>query len=78
LPLTQRRKPTTFRPLTALLPESVGLDLLFIETKWASLASSGLTVQALTDFLPLGVTLDIKTVRHDTLKEAHVSKEMSL
>jgi hypothetical protein len=32
LPLPQRRKPTTFRPLTALLPESVGPELLFIET----------------------------------------------
>ena len=30
----------------------------------------GLTVDALTDFLPFEVTLDIKTVRHDTLKIA--------
>jgi hypothetical protein len=44
--------------------------LLLIETKWASLVSYGLTVQALTDFLPLEVTLDVKTVRHDTLKVA--------
>jgi hypothetical protein len=29
-----------------------------------------LTVEALTDFLPLDVTLDVKTVRHDTLKVA--------
>jgi hypothetical protein len=29
-----------------------------------------LTVDALTDFLPLEVTLDMKTVRHDTLKVA--------
>jgi hypothetical protein len=29
-----------------------------------------MTVDALTDFLPLDVTLDIKTVRHDTLKVA--------
>jgi hypothetical protein len=65
-----RRQPTTFRPLTSLLTESVAPELLFIETKWASLVSYGLTVQALTDFLPLEVTLDIKTVRHDTLKVA--------
>ena len=32
--------------------------------------SYGLTVQALTDFLPLEVTLDIQTVRHDSLKVA--------
>jgi len=36
-----------------------------METKWSSLVSHGLTVDALTDFLPLDVTLDVKTVRHD-------------
>jgi hypothetical protein len=41
-----------------------------METKWSSLVSYGLTVEALTDFLPLDVTLDVKTVRHDTLKIA--------
>ena len=41
-----------------------------METKWSSLVSYGLTVEALTDFLPLDVTLDVKTVRHDTLKVA--------
>jgi hypothetical protein len=66
----RRRKTTSFRPLTTLLPESVAPELLFMETKWASLVSYGLTVDALTDFLPLEVTLDIKTVRHDTLKVA--------
>jgi hypothetical protein len=66
----QHRKTTTFRPLTSLLTESVAPELLLIETKWASLVSYGLTVQALTDFLPLEVTLDVKTVRHDTLKVA--------
>jgi hypothetical protein len=66
----QRRKTATFRPLTSLLTESVAPELLLIETKWASLVSYGLTVQALTDFLPLEVTLDVKTVRHDTLKVA--------
>src|SRR5215510_13468150 len=65
-----RRQPTTCRPLTALLTEAVAPERLFIETKWASLVSYGLTVQALTDFLPLAVTLDIKTVCHDTLKVA--------
>jgi hypothetical protein len=66
----QRRKTTTFRPLTVLLDESVAPDLLFIETKWASLVSYDLSVEALTDFLLLEVTLDIQTVRHDTLTVA--------
>jgi len=58
-----RRKTTSFRPLSALLTESAAPELLFMETKWASLVSYGLTVDALTDFLPLDVTLDVKTVR---------------
>jgi hypothetical protein len=66
----QRRKTTTFRPLNALLTDSVAPKLLFMETKWASLVSYVLTAQALKDFLPLEVTLDVKTVRHDTLKVA--------
>src|ERR671925_1622660 len=66
----RRRKTTSFRPLSSLLPESVAPELLFMETKWASLVSYGLTVEALTDFLPLDVTLDVKTVRHDALKVA--------
>lgn len=37
---------------------------------WSSLVSYGMTVDALTDFLLLHVTLDVKTVRHDTLKVA--------
>jgi len=65
----RRRKTTSFRPVTVLL-ESVAPELLFIETKWSSLVTYGLTLEALTDFLPLNVTLDVKTVRHDTLKIA--------
>lgn len=56
--------------MTALLSEPVAPELLFMETKWASLVAYGLTVEALTDFLPLDVTLDVKTMRHDTLKVA--------
>jgi hypothetical protein len=59
----RRRKTTSFRPLSSLLTESVAPELLFMETKWASLVSYGMTVNALTDFLPLDVTLDVKTVR---------------
>ena len=66
----RRRKTTSFRPLSSLLTESVAPELLFMETKWSSLVSYGMTVDALTDFLPLEVTLDVKTVRHDTLKVA--------
>src|SRR5439155_3675397 len=66
----KRRKTTSFRPVSLLLTESVAPELLLMETKWSSLVSYGMTVDALTDFLPLDVMLDVKTVRHDTLKVA--------
>src|SRR5713101_7430278 len=65
-----RRKTSSFRPLSALLTESVAPELLYIEAKWASLVSYGMSLDALKDFLPLEVTLDVKTVRYDTLKVA--------
>jgi hypothetical protein len=60
----------TFSPLTALLPEHTAPELLFMETKWASLVSYGLTVQALTDFLPIDETLSVSTVRTNALAVA--------
>jgi hypothetical protein len=59
-----RRKTASFRPLSALLTESVSPALLCIEAKWSSLASYGLSVKAFKNFLPLDATLAINTVRH--------------
>jgi hypothetical protein len=64
----------------ALLPEQIAPELLFMETKWASLVSYGLTVQALTDFLPVDATLSVSTVRSHALAiaqrcEAELSEE---
>jgi hypothetical protein len=41
--------------------------LLFMETKWASLISYGLTVRVLKDFLPLDETLNATTIHNHTL-----------
>src|SRR5262249_5069884 len=65
-----RHKTASFRPLSALLTESVAPELLYMEAKWSSLVSYGMSLDALKDFLPLEVTLDVKTVRYDTLKVA--------
>jgi hypothetical protein len=65
-----RRKTSSFRPLAALLTEPVAPELLYMEAKWSSLVSYGMSLDALQDFLPLDVTLDVKTVRYDTLKVA--------
>jgi hypothetical protein len=64
------RKTSSFRPLSALLTESVAPELLYMEAKWSSLVSYGLSLDALQDFLPLDLTLDVKTIRYDTLKVA--------
>ena len=65
-----RRKTSSFRPLSALLTESVAPELLSMEAKWSSLVSYGLSLDALQDLLPIDLTLDVKTVRYDTLKVA--------
>jgi hypothetical protein len=39
-----------------------------METKWSSLVSYGLTVEALTGFLPLDETLSVSTLRTNTLE----------
>jgi hypothetical protein len=66
----KRRKTSSFRPLSALLTESVAPELLYMEAKWSFLVSYGMSLDALQDFLPLDLTLDVKTVRYDTLKVA--------
>ena len=66
----QRRKTTTFRPLNLLLTEPTAPELLFMETKWASLVSYGLTAHALKDFLPVDATLNATTIQNHTLTVA--------
>jgi hypothetical protein len=77
-----QRKTASFRPLAALLTESVAPELLYMEAKWSSLVSYGMSLDALQDFLPLDLTLDVKTIRYDTLKvakrlEAELGEEQS-
>jgi len=66
-----RRKTSSFRPLSTLLTESVAPELLSREAKWSSLVSYGMRLEALQDFLPLDLRLDVTTVRYDTLKVAN-------
>jgi hypothetical protein len=71
----QAHKMTTFRPLTALLTESTTPELLFLETKWASLLSYGMTARVLRDFLPVDETLNATTVQNHTLAVAQRCEE---
>src|SRR4030095_6572755 len=66
----KRRETISFRPLSILLTEPVAPELLSMEAKWSSLVSYGLSLDALQDFLPLALTLAVKTLRYDTLKVA--------
>jgi hypothetical protein len=50
--------------------EAVAPELLFMETKWASLVPYGLTARALKGFLPVDATLNATTVQNHTLKVA--------
>ncbi|MEZ5823191.1 MAG: hypothetical protein R3C97_00095 [Geminicoccaceae bacterium] len=53
----------TFSPLTELLPDHVAPELLWLETKWASLASFGITADILKDVLPIDERLSPDTIR---------------
>src|SRR5438105_4994750 len=49
----QKQLQHTFRPMSALLPDRTSPELLYLETKWASLASYGITSQLLHEVLPI-------------------------
>jgi len=53
----------TFSPLAELLPDHTTPELLFLETKWASLMSYGMTAKLLEDVLPMDDPLNAFTIR---------------
>jgi hypothetical protein len=57
----KRRKTASFRPLSALLTEPVAPELLYMEAKWSSLVSYGLSLDALQDFLPIDLNVGSRT-----------------
>ncbi|HZI75621.1 MAG TPA: hypothetical protein VFD73_16690 [Gemmatimonadales bacterium] len=59
----QPAEPKTVSPLTALFTEHTAPELLYLETKWASLVSFELTAQLLNEILPLAGTAQACTVR---------------
>lgn len=70
----------TFRPLTELLPDHVAPELLWLETKWSSLASFGITADILKDVLPIDKQLSPDTIRRHlgraaTRMEAELAEE---
>ena len=60
----------TFGVLNDWLSDHNSPELQYIETKWASLMSYGMTVDLLKDVLPVNDSLDAETVRHHLHKTA--------
>jgi hypothetical protein len=60
----------TFSPLSLLLTERMAPELLYLETRWASLVSYGMTADLLKDVLPIGSTADASTIRRHLHKVA--------
>ena len=54
----------SFSPLAELLPERTTPELLYLETKWASLSSYGTSVKLLQDVLPCDEPLEPVTIRN--------------
>jgi Phage integrase family len=54
----------SFSPLADLLPEHTSPELLYLETKWVSLVSYGMTVALMHDVLPIDEPLQAVTIRH--------------
>ena len=54
----------TFSPLAQLLPERTAPELLYLESKFASLMSYGLSVQLLQEVLPIEHAINAATVRN--------------
>lgn len=59
----QPQEKRSFSPLAELLPERTAPELLYLQTKWASLMSYGLTVDLLEEVLPIRVNV-AATVRN--------------
>jgi hypothetical protein len=60
----------TFSPLTELFTEHTAPELLYLETRWASLISFGMTAALLRDVLPVADTTNPETVRQHLHKVA--------
>ncbi len=66
---------STFSPLCELLTEHTAPELLYLQTKWSSLVSYGMTAKMLKDVLPIDEKLSAATVRNHALSIARRSEE---
>jgi len=71
----QTHQHKTFRPLGALLGERSSPELLYLETKWASLAPYDVTAKLLHEVLPIDEKHSAATIRNHTLRAARRSEQ---
>ncbi|MEA5598821.1 ISKra4 family transposase [Rivularia sp. UHCC 0363] len=79
----QAHSTKSFSPLSELLPERSSPELLYLESKFASLMSYGLSVQLLAELLPIGASLNAASVRQNLHQvalqlEAELGEEQSV
>jgi len=60
----------SFSPLAELLAERTAPELLYLEAKFASLVSYGLSMKLLEEALPIGAEINAATIRNHTLAVA--------
>jgi hypothetical protein len=60
----------SFSPLAELLVERTSPELLYLEAKFASLVSYGLSMKLLEEALPIGAEINASTIRNHTLAVA--------
>jgi len=66
----QTQPTSTFRRLSTLLTEPTSPELLYLESKWASLVSYGVTTKLLHEVLPVDEKLSGQTVRNHLYRVA--------
>ena len=67
----------SYSPLAQVLPERTTPELLYLETKYASLMSYGLSVNILSELLPIGKDLNETTLRkHQQRVAERLEKEL--
>lgn len=77
----QGHEKSTFSPLAEILPEHTAPELLYLESKWASLMSYGTTVKLLEEVLPLHIhpsSVFNNVVKVSTRLEEELGEEQSV
>lgn len=70
------RRTSTFSPLVHLFTEHTSPELLYLQTKWSSLISYGMTAKMLKDVLPIDEKMSAATIRNHALTIARRSEEL--